>query len=212
MPCTTRSDCPSPTHVPAGTSSSTLSPLRAACPASASRSYQVSTPSRCAGSSHRWPATTVRPPLSTGSEPSPSAPSPSGYQESIALRVSRVIRSMIVTTRSDCAMWWMNPISEPTEASASTSDVVTARPGTNSWAPARTSRSVSRANVNVPTKTPSAPWVQRSRSSDRSTRGENWLEASCSATIVIEKVSAAKVSTDDATTLRIARAESGPPP
>jgi hypothetical protein len=64
----------------------------------------------------------------------------------------------------------------------------------------------------VPTKTASALCVHRSRSSEVSTRGLNWLEASCSATIVIEKVSPAKVRTEVATVCKMARAESGPPP
>ncbi len=123
-----------------------------------------------------------------------------------------MMRSMIVTTRRDCAMWWMKPTRVPMLTSPRTSVRLTPSPGTKPSSPPRTSRRVRRAKTNVPTKTASADWVHRSRSNELSTRGLNWLDASWSATIVIVNVNAAKVSTDEATVLRIARAESGPPP
>jgi phosphoribosylaminoimidazole-succinocarboxamide synthase len=60
---------------------------------------------------------------------------------------------------------------------------------------------------------PGPPAASRSpsRRKDRGTRGEHWLHASCSATMVIENTSPANVSTEEATTPRICWALLGPP-
>ena len=54
-------------------------------------------------------------------------------------------------------------------------------------------------------------WFLRSRRKVRVTRGESWLDASCSTSIVTEKTSPVNVSIAAAIVDRMARALSGPP-
>src|SRR5690625_4409196 len=61
-------------------------------------------------------------------------------------------------------------------------------------------------------KTPSTTWLARSEVKFLSTRGVNWLEASWSATIVIEKTTPVTVMIPLAIALRTPRAPSAPPP
>ena len=63
----------------------------------------------------------------------------------------------------------------------------------------------------MPRKSARVPWTTRSRVKVRSSRGENWLLASCSVTTVREKVSAVTVIREPATAARTVRAASGPP-
>ena len=56
------------------------------------------------------------------------------------------------------------------------------------------------------------PCTNRSRVKVRSSRGENWLDASCSVTTVSEKVSDVTVMSELATALSTDRAAPGPPP
>ena len=59
--------------------------------------------------------------------------------------------------------------------------------------------------------TPSGIWLPRSRRNVRSTRGENWLEASWSTTIVIVNTSPVTVIIDAAIVAKICSALVGPP-
>ena len=61
------------------------------------------------------------------------------------------------------------------------------------------------------TNVPSVTCVPRSRTNLRSMRGPNWVEASVSATIVIEKTSPMTVISAAAMPTRIDRAASAPP-
>ena len=63
----------------------------------------------------------------------------------------------------------------------------------------------------MPTKTPIVTCVMRSAKNVRSTRGLNWLDASCSATIVIENVSPATVIREPAITDSTVRAADASP-
>jgi hypothetical protein len=66
--------------------------------------------------------------------------------------------------------------------------------------------------ANVATSTPSTHWFVRSPMKFRRTRGEYWLEASDSVTIVIEKATPATVTTDVAIAVSTPRAPSAPTP
>ena len=74
-----------------------------------------------------------------------------------------------------------------------------------------TEPSASTLNTNVATKVPSVSWVPKSRMKLRSIRGPNWVDASCSARIVIEKTTPTTVITAAAMEVRMVRAASGPP-
>lgn len=75
----------------------------------------------------------------------------------------------------------------------------------------RISRRVRIAWANVPTKRPIATWLVVSWRIVRTIRGENCPIANCTTTIVIVRTSAASVTMDVATVLRMIRAASGPP-
>ena len=75
----------------------------------------------------------------------------------------------------------------------------------------RTCTSTIREYTKVAVKTPRATWLPRSRRNVRSTRGENWLLASCSATIVIVNTSPVNVIMDVAMVVSSCWALVGPP-
>jgi hypothetical protein len=87
---------------------------------------------------------------------------------------------------------------------------VTARPGTSTSAP--TSRSTISEYSAVATNVPKQCWLGRSRRNVRSTRGENWVLASCSATIVIENTVPVNAIVEPEMAERTWRALSGPRP
>lgn len=95
---------------------------------------------------------------------------------------------MIVETRIDWVMCWMNRMNKPTLASSRRNEKVTATCGTNggTCSSPLTERSTTTAYTKVAANTPSAAWLVRLRRNERSTRGENWLLVSCSTTTVIE--------------------------
>jgi hypothetical protein len=85
------------------------------------------------------------------------------------------------------------------------------RCGTKSWEPEPTEISTSTEYTKVATKLPSVYCVMRSRMKLRSIRGPNWVDASVSVTIVIEKTSVTTVITAAAIAVRICRAASALP-
>ena len=132
----------------------------------------------------------------------------------MAAIVSALMRSMMWITRIDWPMVWMYWTKNATDTSTRANDTATATPGTN-WfgppSPPRTFRSTSRAKTKVARNTPRVTWLRGSRKNVRSTRGENWLLASCRTTIVTEKTSAVRVRVDEAMEESNSLALSGPP-
>ena len=104
-----------------------------------------------------------------------------------ARTVPRATRSITCPTWIDTVMWWMNAKNIATLARTSTNAVVTDSWGTKGFAPPRTSRSTTKAKRNEEVKTPSVTWVIRLPRNVPSSRGVNWLLASCMTTIVIVK-------------------------
>ena len=85
--------------------------------------------------------------------------------------------------------------------------------GTNSWPSVeRTSRSTTSVKMNVATNKPRTTWFCRSARNVRNTRGDSWLEASWSTSMVTVKTRPVKVSIDWAMVERKLRAPSGVPP
>ena len=78
-------------------------------------------------------------------------------------------------------------------------------------APCATDPSVSTENTKVATNVPSVIWVPRSRTKLRSMRGPNCVDASVSATIVMENTRPTTVMTAAAIPIRIWRAASAEP-
>ena len=75
----------------------------------------------------------------------------------------------------------------------------------------RTARRTVIEYANVAVNTPSDNWLYQSRKKLRSTRGENWLDASWRATIVMLNTSTISVSVEPLTIDSSTRAPSGPP-
>lgn len=108
---------------------------------------------------------------------------------------------------------WMNARKKPTQARVIRNASVTEICGTNcspSLSP-RTYRVTVRANTKVDRKMPNVPWTTRYCRKPPSTRGVNWLKASCSTTMVMEKTRPVTEIMAEAITPSTSRAPSGPP-
>ncbi len=111
-------------------------------------------------------------------------------------------------------MWRMNASRQATHASASPNANDTDTRGTNPgsvsvWS--RTERSTVSENTNVPMNTPNVACTTRLLRKLPSTRGVNWLLASCRTTIVIENTTPELEIIAEAIVVRTSRAASGPP-
>ena len=107
--------------------------------------------------------------------------------------------------------WWMKPISRITATTPSALATVTVSRGTNCSTPPTARRPI-RQKTKMPTKTPTVACVIRSPRKFGSTRGLNWLDASCSTTIVTEKVRPATVISEPAIVSKTVRAALALPP
>ncbi len=143
----------------------------------------------------------------TAEESSHSASLP----RSSARTVPRAIRSTTSVTWIESVMWWMKARKSPTLASTSAKASVTDSCGTNGLSPARTSRSTMRAKTKEAVKTPRVTCTTRLPRKLPSSRGVNWLLASCMTTMVIEKTRPVTEIIALAMVLRRLRAESALP-
>ena len=82
-------------------------------------------------------------------------------------------------------MWWKYATALTALARTSTIDSVMATAGASPGSPEMES-SVERANAIVPRNTDSVTFVLSSRTHRRTRRGENWADATCRATSIIE--------------------------